>query len=225
MSRTTITNALIVTAACAVALGGASVRSEETGNDAATQVALVEVQPAQVRPMQESVTAYGSAEASADRAEAVTIDVELWWHRSSSPPANRCTVASPCWVRNPAPARGFEADKAARDASAAITEAERVSRLHALGLATNAELASARAAANSAAELRDSLRARIGHGATLPAPRAGVVDGLKAQPVTCSRPERSWPRSSIQPPASFDSESSLRMRFAFAHSSASCCLS
>jgi biotin carboxyl carrier protein len=205
MSRTTITNALIVTAACGRA-GRVPRASEETGNDAATQVALVEVQPAQVRPMQESVTAYGSAEASADRAEAVTIDVEAMVAQvlvTSGEPVHR---GQPLLGLKPSAGSRLEADKAARDASAAITEAERVSRLHALGLATNAELASARAAANSAAELRDSLHARIGHGAALPAPRAGVVDGLKAQPGDLLAAGTVVAASSIQPPASFDSD-------------------
>jgi len=183
MSRTKTTHALLVVAALAFALTGCNRASDESGTEeAAAQVALVEVQPAKVWPMQASVTAYGSAETSADRAEVVTVDVESRVSQvfvASGEPVRR---GQALLRLNPSANSRLDVDKAVRDATAASAEAGRVARLREQGLATDAELAAAHATADSAVQLRDSLLARIGDGVTLAAPRAGVVDELKLQP-------------------------------------------
>lgn len=183
MRRTITTRSLSFVAGIALALSGCSRAPQEADQEgAANQVAVVEVQPAHVLPMVQSVTAYGSASVSADRTEAVAADVEARVASvlvSSGEPVRR---GQPLLRLTPTAGSQLDVDKAARDASAAGAEAARVGRLREQGLATDAELAAARAAGDSAVQLRDSLRRRIGEGVTLTAPRSGVVDELKVQP-------------------------------------------
>lgn len=159
---------------------GATEDSDAAG--ASDRVALVEVQAAAVTPMQATVIAYGRAEVSADGAQSVVVEVESV--------AAAVLVASGESVKRgqvllnlqPSPGTRLEAERAVLDASATTAEVERVGRLREQGLATDAELAAARAAADAGIQLRDSLRARIADGTGVAAPRAGVVDGLMVQP-------------------------------------------
>ena len=159
---------------------GASEESDEEGG--AAQVALVEAQPATVLPMQASVTVYGRAEVSADQAQSVTVDVESRVVAVLVAPGESVKRGQALLNLQPSAGTRLEADKAVRDASAMAAEVGRIGRLHEQGLATDAELAAARAAAESAIQMRDSLSERIAGGARVPAPRAGVVDELKVQP-------------------------------------------
>lgn len=174
----------LVTAGLVLAtLAGCNGASQENGESGgANQAVLVEVQSANVRPMHASVTAYGSAEVSADRAVAVTVDVESRVVAVLVAPGESVKQGQSLLRLQPSANSRLETDKAVRDASATTADVERAGRMHELGLATDAELAAARAAADSAIQLRDSLRARIGDGVNVAAPRAGVVAELKVQP-------------------------------------------
>ena len=188
---------------------GASEESDEEGG--AAQVALVEAQPATVLPMQASVTVYGRAEVSADQAQSVTVDVESRVVAVLVAPGESVKRGQALLNLQPSAGTRLEADKAVRDASAMAAEVGRIGRLHEQGLATDAELAAARAAAESAIQMRDSLSERIAGGARVPAPRAGVVDELKVQPGDLL-PAGTVVARVIDPAAVIDPESAARVR-------------
>ncbi|MDB5470532.1 MAG: efflux transporter periplasmic adaptor subunit [Caulobacter sp.] len=79
----------------------------------------------------------------------------------------------------PSPASRLEIDRLTREAAATQVEAQRLERLRADGLASDTEVAAARAAAGTAEEGRRSLGGRAG-ALTLRAGRAGTVDALPA---------------------------------------------
>jgi RND family efflux transporter MFP subunit len=147
-------------------------------------VAAVKTAPAKERAFQDVVIAYGSVELAQSHSEALTVQAESQLAELFVVTGASVRKGDPLVRLKGSAATSLEAEKAQRDAAAAETEAERIARLHADGLATDSELQTARAAAESAKELAASLAARTGNlkGLTLRAPRSGIVDGLTAQP-------------------------------------------
>jgi RND family efflux transporter MFP subunit len=147
-------------------------------------VAAVRVTAATVRDFEDRVTAYGSVELATARSETLSV-------QSESQVAEIYVIQGALVHKGDRLLRltgsansRLDAEKAARDASAAQNDAARIERLHAQGLATNSEWEAARGAAATAVALSASLAARTGHqaGVTLTAPRSGIVEILTAQP-------------------------------------------
>lgn len=183
--------------AVALVLGGLHGCKNASDESAATPIATVEVQAAAEHPMAHTLTAYGTVDFVPARTRALTVQVESQVAERFVLPGAVVKQGQPLLRLIPSAASRLDVDKAGRDASVAVAEAQRVQRLHAQGLSTDSELRAAQAAADTAVALRDSLVARIGaaqphsgstgdngahRGITLAAPIAGVVDSLTAQP-------------------------------------------
>jgi len=160
-------------------------------------IATVEVQAATEQPVAHTLTAYGTVEFVPAHTRALTVQVESQVAERFVLPGTVVKQGQPLLRLIPSASSRLDVDKAARDAAVAVADAQRVQRLHAQGLATDSELRAARAAADTAVALRDSLVARIGaaqpddssangaathRGITLTAPISGAVDSLTAQP-------------------------------------------
>ncbi|MGH8265311.1 MAG: efflux RND transporter periplasmic adaptor subunit [Steroidobacterales bacterium] len=176
--RKTYAGAFLLTTGLAL---GACNSAEEATPD---PIATVRVAPATTRDVEDRIVAYGSVELAAARSETLSVQSES-------------QVAELYVIQGAAVHKGdrllrliasansrLETEKAERDAAAAQTEAARVERLHAQGLATTSEWEAARGVAATATQLRDSLLARTGReqGVTLIAPRSGIVESLTVQP-------------------------------------------
>lgn len=145
--------------------------------------ATVESQPAAAHSIEEAVTAYGTVEFVPAHTRSLTVQVESQVAERFVLPGTLVGQGQPLLRLIPSAASRLDVDKATRDAAVAEAESQRVGRLRAQGLATDSDLRTARAAAQSAIALRDSLNSRIGAtGLTLRAPIAGSVDAFTAQP-------------------------------------------
>jgi RND family efflux transporter MFP subunit len=130
------------------------------------------------------VTGYGSVEFEPGRAQTLVVEVEsqvVGVAVAAGAAVRRGEVL--VRLRPSAPTR-LDVARATREAAVAIAEKIRQARLRGEGLATEAEAATAAAAADTASQLRDSLIERTGggHEYTLTAPRDGILDTLNAQP-------------------------------------------
>ncbi len=150
--------------------------------ESAAPTATVQVQPVRSRDFEDRLTAYGSVEFAPAQTHAVIAQAESQVAEVWVSQGTQVRQGQNLLRLRPTEATRVDVDKARRDATAAATEAARIGRLFDKGLATNSELETAKANAASAAQLRDSLAARIGDGIVLRAPSAGIVDGLTAQP-------------------------------------------
>jgi membrane fusion protein (multidrug efflux system) len=158
--------------------------SSEAEESAPAPVAAVQTAPAKERAFQDVIVAYGTVELAPSHSEAVTVQAESQVAELFVVTGASVRKGDPLLRLKGSAAASLEAEKAQRDAVATQKEAERIARLHADGLATDSELRAAGDAAQTAKELRESLAKRTGSvaGITLRAPRAGIVDGLTAQP-------------------------------------------
>lgn len=154
------------------------VADEETGPPTAT----VQVQPVHTREFDERLIAYGSVEFAPAQMRSVIAQAESQVAEVWVSAGAQVKQGQQLLQLRPTEATRVDVHKAQRDAAVAAIEAERIGRLFDKGLATNSELETAKANAQSAAQLRDSLALRIGDGLVLRAPGAGIVDGLTAQP-------------------------------------------
>jgi RND family efflux transporter MFP subunit len=145
---------------------------------------LVRIVSAELRPLQETLTAYGTAEFADSAVTDLIVQhearVSAIWVTSGEPVKKGQRLLE----LTASAASQLELDKARRDADLAHTELERVTRLRSQGLATQAELQAATDAAATAKELSYSLAQQVGSAGRLAlyAPRDGIVDALKAQP-------------------------------------------
>jgi RND family efflux transporter MFP subunit len=154
--------------------------SEETA-DEAKPVALVALALAQQGAVNETVTVYGAVEAGAmgkrvlaAPAEAIVVAIDA--------PVGTAVRGGQVVVRlAPSPNSRLDLAKARSDASAAQAAYARAVRLRADGLVSDAEVETARAAAQSAGATRASLGARNG-GLVLRAPAAGFVESIASAP-------------------------------------------
>jgi RND family efflux transporter MFP subunit len=148
-----------------------------------TPVASVEIQKAEEHSVDDALVAYGAVEFAPSHTHALTVQVESQVAERFVLPGTAVTRGQALLRLIPSATSRLDVDKATRDAAVADAEAQRVSRMREHGLATDSELRTARAAAETATALRKSLDTRIGSaGVTLRAPSAGVVDAFTAQP-------------------------------------------
>jgi RND family efflux transporter MFP subunit len=155
--------------------------SGEDATDEAKPVALVALAPAQSGAVDETLTVYGAVEAGAmgkhvlaAPAEATVVAIEA--------PVGTAVRAGQVVVRlAPSPTSRLDYTKAGTDAAAAQAAYARAQRLRADGLASDADVETARAAAQTAGATRASLGARNG-ALTLRAPTAGFVETVASAP-------------------------------------------
>lgn len=147
-------------------------------------VALVEVQPVATSSLRDSLVAYGTAEFAASNSVTLSVQVEAQVAAVLVTAGAEVKAGQALLRLAPTPATRLVVGSARRDAAQAETERARQQRLRGDGLATEAELQASVNAAAAAKTLLASLEARIGgSGAqTLNAPRAGIVDEIRAQP-------------------------------------------
>lgn len=167
MNKLWIAASCLFVAACS---GGA-----DEGGNAAEPVALVTLARVEQAALAPQTMIYGAAEpgpmgklslAAPGEGVLVAIDAPVGTHVVQGQVVARLT---------PSPTTRVDLAKAATDAQAANAALARARRLRADGLASNADVETAAAAAKSANTLRDSLSSRAG-AMTLRAPAAGVVD-------------------------------------------------
>lgn len=170
---------LLTTATLVAACGSGTPKAPATA-----PVALVELELATTRSVAETLTAYGTIEFSAADMITLSVQVESQVAELLVTSGEEVTSGQALLRLVPSPTTQLDVDKARRDAVAAAAERDRLRRLRADGLSTESELHAAASAAETAAEMRNSLNARIGDdGArTLRAPRTGIVDTLTVQP-------------------------------------------
>jgi RND family efflux transporter MFP subunit len=162
------------------ALPGCKDPAEE---EAPAPTATVELQPAAEHSIEDALVAYGTVEFVPAHTRSLTVQVESQVAERFVLPGTVVKQGQQLVRLVPSAMSRLDVDKAARDASVAEAELQRVGRLREKGLATDSDFRTAKAAAESAVQLRDSLNSRIGaSGVTLRAPIAGMVDAFTAQP-------------------------------------------
>jgi RND family efflux transporter MFP subunit len=166
----------------ALLLLGACHRAQE--EEAAGPTAEVVTVAAAARPVEQVVAGYGQVEFAPARAASLVVEVESQVTAVLTTPGARVRRGEGLLRLRPSAVTRLEVDRAAREATLAAGEARRLARLREEGLATDAEAQAAKAAAETAERLRDSLAERSGggHEYLLAAPRDGIVDALAAQP-------------------------------------------
>ncbi len=171
----------LLTLSALLAISGCS----GTATEAPTApVALVELQPATLQTLKDTLSAYGTTEFANADASTLTVQVESQVAKLLVTSGAEVKRGQALLLLIPSATTRLDVGKARRDADAAATERERMKRLRSEGLATESDLQMAVNAASSAAALRDSLGLRVGQAAqlTLRAPRDGIVDTLSVQP-------------------------------------------
>lgn len=164
---------LALLAACS---GGAS---DEGAKPETT--ATVKTAPAILGATADTLTAYGIAEAGPGSERAMTVQAEAVVARILAPTGTAVRAGQVVAILTPSPTARLDAVKAASDAASAQAAYARARRLRADGLVSDADVETARAAAETANATRASLAQR-GATLTLRAPASGTVQNLSAKP-------------------------------------------
>jgi RND family efflux transporter MFP subunit len=148
---------------------------------AADPVALVTLAPAQAGSVAAHVTLYGQVEAGPGSDRTLSAPVESNVAAIDVPVGGRVAPGTVVVRLNGSLQSALDLAKARNDASTAAAALARAQRLRADGLVGNAEVETARQAAQNANATRASLTARAG-GLALSSPVAGVVDAVLQKP-------------------------------------------
>ena len=164
--------------------------SEEDNAPAKVPVQAVRAQAGLGRDV---ITAYGTIEASPEAVRTLSAPFDAVVTAIPAVAGDKVAAGAPVVVLTPTTTVETSLQKAAKDLSAAQSEAAQAQRLYDQHLATNADLASARQALGAAQAASEDLRRRVGRGGArgLPAGVTGVVVSLAAQPgavVTAGAP-------------------------------------
>ncbi|MFM9936966.1 MAG: efflux RND transporter periplasmic adaptor subunit [Novosphingobium sp.] len=170
----------------ALALAGCSTTPAEDAADAAP-VALVKVARAEAGTVSESVTLYGTVEAGTGNSAALSAPVEASVVQILAPVGTLVAAGTPVARIAPSPQARLDLAKAGADARAATLAAARAERLRRDGLASDADVETARAAATSTGATLTSLIARAGQ-QVLRAPVAGYVQTVAVSPGDLVQP-------------------------------------
>lgn len=164
----------------AFALAGCSAKTQDQDAAEAKPSALVHTAAVQVGSLPETITAYGAAESTpgSDRAVVAPVDATVTAVRVAIGDSVRAGQAVAAF--RPAPQTALELTKAAQDAQTAQAALARSQRLRASGLASDADVEMAQAAAVTAHATLQSLRARAG--GVLRSPINGVVQTVAIAP-------------------------------------------
>ncbi len=151
------------------------------GDKVPDPVALVQMAPARQGDVSDSVALYGAVEPGEGSERTLSAPAEAIVDAIVAP-AGSAVHAGALVVRlRPSPQSGLDTIKARSDAAAADAALARSQRLKSDGLASNAEVETARAAAAAADATFASLRGRAG-GLAMVAPVGGVVDAIMVKP-------------------------------------------
>jgi RND family efflux transporter MFP subunit len=154
---------------------------EDTADSEAKPVALVALAPAQQGAVDETLTVYGAVEAGAMGKHVLAAPAEATVVAIEAPVGTRVGAGQVVVRLAPSPTSKLDYAKAATDAATAQAAYARAQRLRADGLVSDADVETARAAAQSAGATRASLGARNG-ALTLRAPTAGFVESVASAP-------------------------------------------
>ena len=154
---------------------------EDAADSEAKPVALVALAPAQQGAVDEALTVYGAVEAGAMGKHVLAAPAEATVVAIEAPVGTRVGAGQVVVRLAPSPTSRLDYAKAATDAATAQAAYARAQRLRADGLVSNADVETARAAAQSASATRASLGARNG-ALTLRAPTAGFVESVASAP-------------------------------------------
>lgn len=143
-------------------------------------VALVSLGTVEQGPVTNSVTLYGMVDAGPSGTMALAAPAEATVARIVAPVGTRVGAGQAVALLSASPTTRVDLAKAASDAAAADAALARAQRLRGDGLASNADVEAARAAAQSADALARSMRVRTG-ALTLRAPAAGVVQAIASR--------------------------------------------
>ncbi|WP_255587119.1 efflux RND transporter periplasmic adaptor subunit [Hephaestia mangrovi] len=172
MIRSTFLVPLLLVAACS--------SGSDQSDDASDPVALVSLGTVEQGAVTRTVTLYGAAEAGPSGVMALAAPAEATVNRIVAPVGTHVSGGQAVVVLIPSPTTRVDLAKAASDAAAADKALARAQRLRGDGLASDADVETARAAAQSADALARSMRRRAG-ALTLRAPAAGVVQAVANQ--------------------------------------------
>ncbi|MGN6374557.1 MAG: efflux RND transporter periplasmic adaptor subunit [Sphingomonas sp.] len=172
MTRLTLLAPLLLAAACS---SGA-----DDADNAPDPVALVSLATVEQGPVSKTVTLYGTIDAGPSGTITLAAPAEATVTRVVTPVGTQVRAGQAVVLLSPSPTTRVDLAKAASDAAAADQALARAKRLRADGLASDADVETARAAAQNADALAGSLRARAG-ALTLRAPAAGVVQAVGSQ--------------------------------------------
>lgn len=180
MKCRTVIGAMTLIAALVMAAGCSAPVETPPTPSAAVRTALAET-----KALQETVTAYGQAEFNPSAVRTLTATFEAQVDQVHVNLGEAVSTGQPIVTLIASPTTRLDLDRFAREAAVAGAEAARLQRLRADGLASDAEVATAVAAAATAREASQNLRRLTGGGRlTLTAPVAGVIDNLPASPGT-----------------------------------------
>ncbi|WP_066817287.1 efflux RND transporter periplasmic adaptor subunit [Sphingomonas mali] len=169
---------LALTLAILLAACGAG---EDAADGEAKPVALVALAPAQQGTVDETLTVYGAVEAGAMGKHVLAAPAEATVVAIEAPVGTKVGAGQVIVRLAPSPTSKLDYAKAATDAATAQAAYARAQRLRADGLVSDADVETARAAAQSASTTRASLGARNG-ALTLRAPTAGFVESVASAP-------------------------------------------
>jgi RND family efflux transporter MFP subunit len=164
--------------ASALLLSGCSGAPTEPTPDPVALVGLARVQAA---PVEETVQLYGTADAGTAGSAILSAPEEAIVSAIEATVGSAVGRGQVVVRLTPSPTARLDLARAASDARAAQLAFARAQRLRADGLVGNAEVESARAAAESAGATQSSLAARTGS-LTLRSPVAGYVEAIAAGP-------------------------------------------
>ena len=169
----------ILSSALLVACSGSG-DSSDTG-ETANAVAQVRTALATSGGQAENVTVYGVAEQGAANEHGLTTQAEATLAWVVAPTGTAVGAGQIVAILNPSANARLDLGKAATDTRSAEDALARANRLRRDGLASNADVNSARATYQSAAQTLNAARARSAT-LVLRAPVAGTVQGLTAKP-------------------------------------------
>jgi RND family efflux transporter MFP subunit len=163
----------------AILLAGCGSSDQADGD--AKPVALVALAAAQQGAVDETLTVYGAVEAGAMGKHVLAAPAEATVVAIEAPVGTKVGAGQVVVRLAPSPTSKLDYAKAATDAAAAQAAYARAQRLRADGLVSDADVETARAAAQTAGATRTSLGARNG-ALTLRSPTAGFVESVASAP-------------------------------------------
>ena len=157
--------------------------SSQTGSDTAANApaALVKTATAVVGPVETKLRLYGVADGGTAANRDLSPLAEAILVRIDAPVGTRVSRGAIIARLRPSAASSLDLSRAGSDAAAAASQYARMRRLRADGLASDADVESARLAAGSARALTSSLSMRQSS-LVLRAPFAGIVSSVNASP-------------------------------------------
>lgn len=172
LTRLTLLAPLLLVAACS--------GSAEQSDNVSDPVALVSLGMVEQGPVTSTVNLYGTVDAGPSGTLALAAPAEATVSRILAPVGTHVGAGQAVVLLSPSPTTRVDLAKAASDASAADKALARARRLRGDGLVSDADVETARAAAQSADALARSMRTRAG-ALTLRAPAAGIVQAIGNQ--------------------------------------------